>query len=343
MGKAVTMKDIAQALDLSTVSVSNALTGKTGVSPAVRGAVMRKAQEMGYVYTARKEGSAPSLQPLPAQLSMVGVLVADRFFGNGSYYTDVYAALSAKLSKCSMISVLEVLPPDAEEALRPPAFLQNNNVEAFIILGQLSGAYIASFCDTAMPYVCLDFYDTESTVDAIVCDSMYGSYLLTNYLIKQGHRDIGFVGNMKATSSIMDRYLGYHSAIVRNNLVTRAECIVMDRETNADSKMFDEFKLPDVLPQAFVCNCDDAALRLVRQLSHMGVKVPDDISVVGYDDHITASLCDPPLTTFKIDKNALVAAAVEALRDKIADHDLHMRRKIIGGEIVYRQSVKRRE
>lgn len=357
MSKSVTMKDIALSMGLSTVSVSKALSGKEGVSDAVRDAVVRKAQEMGYTYIAHHQweallaSSGKSASPSAIAYSggmdepeiKIGVLVADRFLGGDSYYANLYALLSVQCAKCNIQALLEVLKSDDESALHLPQFLANSKekeIKAFIVLGQLSSDYIKALRQSAVPYIFLDFYDARDTSDAIVCDSMYGAYLLTDYLIKQGHRDIGFLGNMKATSSIMDRYLGYHSAILRNNLVTRADCIVMDRYDTASSTIFDSFALPQALPTAFVCNCDDAALQLVRQLQRMGISVPDDVSVTGYDNHITATICDPPLTTFNVDKSALAECAVAAIKEKIANPHETLCRKIIGGEIVYRKSVK---
>lgn len=344
MGKSVTMRDVAAALGISTVSVSNALSGKTGVSSDMRGKIEEKAREMGYVYGTRMAGAniSPSLFASPTALK-IAVLTANRFLSGESYYASLYAMLSMECAKNNMIASLEVLLAADEDACKMPAFLSDKSLAAFIVLGQLSHPYIEALRAADKPYIFLDFYDTQETSDAIVCDSMYGSYLLTNYLIKMGHRDIGFVGNIKATTSIMDRYLGYHCAIIRNNLAPRAECIITDRGNEAASEIFDSFALPQTLPTAFVCNCDDTALRLVRQLTRMSIKVPDDVSVAGYDDHITAAVCDPPLTTFAVDKGALVREGVEAIKEKIAHPASAICRKIVGGSIVYRQSVKKRE
>lgn len=344
MGKSVTMRDVAAALGISTVSVSNALSGKQGVSSSVRDEIALKAREMGYVYEPRMAaGAVPSSPSLAAAAPLeckIAVLAADRFLDGDSYYATLYAMLSMECAKSNMITSLEVLPAADEDALKLPAFLQDKWLTAFIVLGQLSHPYIKALRDSDKPYIFLDFYDTQDTSDAIVCDSMYGSYLLTDYLIKMGHRDIGFLGNVKATPSIMDRYLGFHCVIIRNNLVTRAECIVMDRDNSSASRIFDTFSLPKKLPTAFVCNCDDSALRLVRQLSRMSIKVSDDVSVVGYDNHITATICDPPLTTFAVDRCALVKDAVKAIKEKIANPAVTVCRKIVGGQVVYRQSVK---
>lgn len=341
MSKSVTMQDIGEALGISTVSVSKALSGKDGVSSDVRERIEKKAIEMGYVYASRASSATSGIGGNEGRVrGFVGVLVADRFFSAASYYADVYASLSTELSKEGILSTLEVLSAESEDCLIPPAFLTNRQVIAFVALGQFSQQYVNSLKSSSVPYVLLDFYDVEGGNDSIVCDSMYGSYLLTDYLIKQGHKDIGFIGNIKATSSIMDRYLGYHCAIIRNNLVTRAECLVMDRDATLTSRMYKSFRLPEKLPDAFVCNCDDTALVLVRQLNSMGIKVPDDISVVGYDDHVSSTICDPPLTTFKVDKKALSNACVLALKEKIIHPATHIRQKITGGEIIYRESVK---
>lgn len=329
MAKNVTMRDIAVALGMSAVSVSKALSGRDGVSDEAREKIIRAAESMGYRYK-------PALG-LSERMRSVGVLVSERFIGDRSFYSDMYAKVAISLGKIGCASTLEILSDESEKSLALPMFIESKSVDAFIALGQLGRPYIEELSRSAMPFIFLDFYDDDLDVDSIISDSMYGSYMLTSYLIKNGCRDIGFVGSLLATSSILDRYLGYHMAIVKNSLETRRECMIDDRDSGG---IFEEIALPDALPDAFVCNCDDTAARLVRQLSALGVKVPDDISIVGFDDHLSAIDCVPKLTTFRVDTSAMATAAVEAIQQKIALPRSRVRCKIIGGEIVERDSVK---
>ena len=104
--------------------------------------------------------------------------------------------------------------------------------------------------------------------------------------------------------------------------------------------MTDEFKLPEDMPDAFVCNCDETAYHLVKFLQKKGLRIPEDASVVGFDDYIFATFCDPKLTTFSVDMREMSRAAVGLMEEKIKNPNTDRIRRVISGEIIIRDSVK---
>ena len=117
---------------------------------------------------------------------------------------------------------------------------------------------------------------------------------MTEHLISTGRRNIGFVGSVLSTSSIMDRYLGYVKAMLRAGLPIRDDWRLEDRD---DQGKFMPFSLPHEMPDAFVCNCDAVAYNLVETLKRNGYRVPQDVAVTGYDDYRYSTLCSPQLTS----------------------------------------------
>ena len=328
--KKVTMSDIAKEMGLSTVSVSKALSGKEGVSQEVREQIKRKAEEMGYRYNSiaqnMKEGVSYN----------IGVVVPERFFAENSFYSDLYQKVVKESNKQGYSCILEIISREDEKQDKLPNMVTFSKVDGLIILGQMKKKYIEKLLDVGMPYIFLDFYDEHNTVDSVVSDSVHGSYLLTNHLIKMGHTKIGFVGDIHATSSILDRYVGYYKAMVQNRLDVREEWVISDRNEDGD---YISMYNGETLPTAFVCNCDEAAYHFINELKEAGYHVPEDISVVGFDDFIFARLCDPMLTTFKIDLELMSEVAVSAIVKKVHDENYRIGRKVIGGEVVYRNSV----
>lgn len=324
------MSDIAKEMGISTVSVSKALSGKEGVSQEVREQIKKKAEEMGYRYNSiaqnMKEGVSYN----------IGVLVPERFFADNSFYSDLYQKVVKEFGKQNYSCILEILSRDDEKQGKLPNMVTFNKVDGLIILGQLKSKYIDKLLDVGIPYIFMDFYDEHNAVDSVVGDSVHGSYLLTNYLIKMGHTKIGFVGNVYATSSILDRYVGYYKALVQNCLEYRKEWVISDRDEEGN---YIHMCHGDDMPTAFVCNCDETAYHFVAELREEGYRVPEDVSVVGFDDFIYARLCDPMLTTFKIDLELMSEEAVSAIIKKIHDETYRIGRKVIGGEVVFRDSV----
>ena len=95
------------------------------------------------------------------------------------------------------------------------------------------------------------------------------------------------------------------------------------------------------MPTAFVCNCDETAYKLVNQLKNAGYSVPEDISVVGYDNHIYSTICNPRLTTLDVNSRVMSTEAVDIILHKIRDVNYRRGRTLVTGKLVRRESVKK--
>jgi len=333
MKKSVKMSDIAQKLSVSNVTISKALADKDGVSDELRTKIKQLASEMGYNYNS----TAKSLKD--GHTYNIGIVVPERFLGKTmSFYWVLYQNISKELLKRDYYGIFEILKLEDEENMALPKMIQDQKIDGIIILGQAKRSYVKAIKETDTPMICMDFYENILDVDTIVTDNFYGTYLLTDYLIENGHRDIGFVGNIKATSSIQDRYLGYFKALIENDIPYNSEWTISDR---LNSGTYIEITLPDKMPTAFVCNCDEAAYRLIKTLQQSGFLVPDDISVVGFDNYLISEICDPPITTIEVDMKAMAQTGVEMIVQRINHIHYKIGRRLISGKIVIKNSVKK--
>ena len=257
MAKAVRMADIAQRLGISTVSVSKGLAGKEGVSAEMRAKIVATAEEMGYQPPARTNAHPGG--------ESIGILVADRFFNENAFYSNLYRAVLKAATEQDISVLMEIVLPQAEKSCNMPTFLVNRKVDGLIFMGEISRRYLATAVQTGVPFMLLDFYDDAIAADCVLSDNTSGSYTMTEHLISTGRRNIGFVGSVLSTSSIMDRYLGYVNAMLRAGLPIRDDWRLEDRD---DQGKFMPFSLPHEMPDAFVCNCDAVAYNLeASQLS----------------------------------------------------------------------------
>ncbi|MGN1020495.1 MAG: LacI family DNA-binding transcriptional regulator [Aristaeellaceae bacterium] len=334
MKKSVTMREIGAALGVSTVTISKALSGKDGVSDAVREKIIRTAQQMGYHYVP-PAGAAEDQSKLN---TIVGILTPDRFFSSASFYASLYKELLKQMVETGMLGVLEIVTTAQEDALAAPMIVTDHRVSALILMGQFDQSYVEMIMEAGLPTVLLDFYCDGPDVDAIVSDSLSGCYQLTRHLIDRGHRDIGFVGSVQCTTSIMERYSGYMRAMIFEGLPLRPEWLIADR--GADLKYLPAFDLPQTLPTAFVCENDEIAMQLIAQLERRGVRVPEDVSVTGFDNFIFATLSATPLTTYSVDQVRMAQVAVHRLLRRIKEGPEGPLRTIVGGWIVERASTR---
>ena len=331
MKQTVRMKDIAARLQISCVTVSKALAGKDGVGPELRDRILALADEMGY----RVNTLARSMKD--GQSYNVGVLVPERFLeGKSPLYLMMFGLLQQQLEMRSYYGLLLVLKRGEEKAgVLPRAFLENR-VDAFILLGQVDPSYLEVLMETRAPLVCLDFYDEHAELDAVIADNYFGAYQMVCHLIRLGHRRIAFVGNIHSTSSIQDRYLGCLRALLEHRLELAA--VLSDRD--AEGRLTTP-ELPAALPDAFVCNCDQVARTVMSSLAARGVRVPDDVSVTGFDNDAFATL-SPGLTTMETHIDEMAAHAVRMVCERIVDPQRRHGRLLVPGSLIFRDSVRSR-
>jgi len=327
------MQDIADKIGVSKVTVSKALNIKDGVSDDLKKTIKALADELGYRYNA-------SAQAMKSGMSFnIGVIIAEKFTGDyTSFYLTVHQHLSRALEIYRYSSILHILSDEDEQHLVLPRSYFDRKVDAYIVLGQISKAYVALLNESEVPAIFLDFYDDHTEVDSINTDNFYGSYVLTNYLIKNNHKAIAFVGSIHSTSSIQDRYLGYYKSLLEHKMPVNQSYIIEDRDSKGN---LIPIKLPEQMPTAFVCSCDRVAYHLIEQLQDQGYHIPYDISVVGFDNDIYSSLSKPQITTVDVNIDEMTTKAADIIVDKIEQPERSYGRILVKGSIVYRDSVKR--
>ena len=191
--KNVKMKDIATAIGVSTVTVSKALANKEGVSDELRQKIKDKASELGYVYNPIPKSM------LDGKVNNIGILVSKKFLVRGyDVYFQIYETIVEKLTEFGYYGLLEVLTKQAEFDCETPRVVRESKVDGIILLGQISFPYIQMIAASGIPFVLLDFYGSYEGMTSVVADNFYASYMLTSYLVKNGHRQIGFVGDRKS-------------------------------------------------------------------------------------------------------------------------------------------------
>ena len=302
--KSVSMQDLADKLGISKVTVSKALNGKDGGGEELKEKIFALARESGYVlpdYGKRKS-------------KKVGIIMSPRFSSGdeGKFYMAMYERIIYELQRASCSSIM-ISPTTATLPSDMNTIQTRGLFDGLIFLGILDKGVREQIAQIDLPKVYVDIYDQTHKSDSVITENIYSSYELTNYLIQQGHTDIGVVGTVGSTTSISDR---------------------------SDEGIAIPLLLPEKLPTAFVCNCDATAFKLVQALKERGICVPEDVSVTGFDDSIYAQLCSPSLTTVAVDTDAIARLAAK----RMIKHMNEPQKKSgevyrIPGKIIYRDSV----
>jgi len=325
MGQDVRQADIAKKLGVSIVSVSRALSGKEGVGEGLRDSILSVACDMGYVAKEQKNAKE--------NMSAVGVLIAEHYLRfEHSFFLALNLHLTQALSDLGVLSYLKVVQSHcADDGMDIP-----DNVSGLVVVGKLPEDCLKFLEETTLPLVYLDFYAPDSRAVSVLADGYLGGWDITRHLLKCGHRNIGYLGSIDSDYNAQDRYYGYCKALAEEGLAPQAQWVIPNR---AREGFFENYILPKPLPSAFVCDCDQSAYQFTRDLVRQGYRVPDDVSVTGFYNHVFSTLITPALTTYAIDKAQMGRKAAEAITMLLKGESM-ARRITVSGGLVLRDSVK---
>lgn len=332
MNRNVTMKDIAEKLGISIVSVSKALTGKQGVSEELRDKIKKEADRMGYRYNvgarALKEGKNYN----------VGVIIRSCYLDDTSnaFYLQIYQSVARRLTHYDYATMLELVEPEMQKRVQLPEIVESKRLDGLLIVGELQEAYLEDLKKVGLPMVYLDFYDKKMEIDSVSMDNVCAEYGLTEYLIHKGHRDIAFVGSIDATTSIMDRYVGYRRALHAYGIAYNPDYLIPDRDAQGQ---YMEPVFPDRMPTAFVCNNDEVAARVIDKLRSRNYRVPEDIMVTGFDNYPFVRPSGVGITTVAVDMDTLAKGGVDLLMERLNGQRGMFLRRVVSGKIVLREST----
>ena len=334
MQKRVRMVDIAEKMGVSTFTVSKALSGKEGVSEELRAEVRRVAEQMGY------QAKNKSRQETVSKSMKFGILTRSRYIEQGqSFYWSLYERMLFHLNAGGNIGILEFVSTEEEETLRLPKFMQTELINGLVLMGKFSKAYRNMLTAAKIPFVCLDMFDADCDQFTVISDGYYGMYFVTRHLLQMGHRDIVFLGRLGATYSITDRYFGFCKAMQEAGISVTPEMVLSDRDENDTVRV--SLEQLHHMPTAFACNCDISAYYLMQTLQARGYRIPEDISIVGFDNYILSEMTTPKLTTYAVDLDKMAMASIEQLQQRLEQPSRPCEQRIISGHFIPRNSVRK--
>lgn len=338
MAKDVKLADIAKIVGVSTVTVSKALSGQKGVSEKMRKKIEELADEMGYV--------RPSSVKTDDNKTgyMIVTIVAERYLEEGqSFYWQIYQEIMQRAIGRNSFNMLEVIYYEDEKKGVLPQSVLRNKADGVIILGSFKKSYVEFLVkELKLPYVFLDTSYADSHCDAVVSNNVLGGYVMTKYLYELGHKNIAFVGTLLSTESIDERYLGYVRASLEYGVSINEGFVLDDRDRETGKVDLDKYpKWPKKMPTAFFCNCDYTASILIKKLGEMGYRVPEDISVVGFDNYLTEKIEGVNITSYEINTKAMAKRAVHIIEHKIRNVNYSTGLFSLGGKFVEGNTAKR--
>ncbi len=335
------LRDVAQAAGVSLGTASRALNNKANVLPATRSLVLKAAADVGYKLQIRVPTTVAS------KINTVGAVIKrdpGEFPRIDPFNYMVLCGIEDECERLGLNLMYASLPVNEfSHALTWTSLFENSEVDGLIIVGVVfSDPEIIRHIPQRTPLVVVDALANGLDCDTIITHNFQGAYTAVKYLIERGHRAIGLIGSTTQQAEhpgISERRLGYLKALADYGIT---ESYVEESLLQAQSAREATARLIERAPQItaiFACN-DDIAQSAIDELEAHGRRVPDDISVIGFDDAAFAPQTDPPLTTMRVETRLMGAMAVRQLYDRAADLDRPPITTLIGATLIERGSVK---
>lgn len=322
-----TVTTLAKMANVSRATVSRVLNNNQAVDPEVRTRVLEAVRNTGYQHT-------PRLRP-PERLSRICV-VSDEFnpFLEGSYLETFLRSISEETDhlniRCEFVGRDKIADQEY--------FTQSlHNSDGILMLGMDSPELLAQVMSFNKPTVIVNGCDPKMQVSSVAPDSELGMFMLGEYLIEQGHTNACII-NAHIKHTMWQRTCGFQRAFAMHGLEFNEEKQVIDlckvaHLVDPSGKLLHQIRsrmagvdfglqhVADFLITnhyfdditAVACVCDASAICLIKAFNRHGIRVPEDISVTGFDDIVLSSLISPPLTTIHIDFHQMTSIALNML------------------------------
>lgn len=296
--KKVTQGKIAEILGISRNTVSKALNNDSSVSEQLRQTIRNTAIELGYKKLVVIDEKGGVYKQNVALVSIGNVLV-------DSFWNTFIVGFEKKLRMLRYNMTLSILDEEEAQNLVMPNNLSSSYVAGVVFIGVCTKEFAEKMLSLGIPTVFIDtFWDVDVNnlyADTIMVDNYHSVYKITEHLIQNGHKKIGFSGDIYTCKSYYERWLGFKQALADNNLeYDESVCTIgkniLGQYTDGVT-LYNKFKSLEEKPTAMVCCNDGCAIQFMIHLKDDNYNIPEDIAVAGFDNLREASYFYPSLTT----------------------------------------------
>lgn len=308
--KKISMQDIADRLQISKNAVSLALSGKPGVSEETRELVIALAKKLNYGNNTQQRTNGSNKNIL--------ILIPEYIRNDSIFYNDIYWSIDYRIAQKGYVAVITTVTETMQQKNLLPTVCVEMEFIGCLLVGIVNRDYLRFLCNQNFRLISVDQNYYGIDCKNVGTNNIDGAYRLTKQVLAFGHRKIGFVGSYGVTSSIYERWCGFQLAMQEAGLFCphefsiTADSPICSLMSDAD-ELYTLLQKCRELPTAFVCGGDRIAIALISALKQMGYQVPEQISVVGFDDIEMSQYVHPALTTMHVRRKEMGSLAVDLL------------------------------
>lgn len=332
-----TIKDVAKKAGVSIATVSFVINNSKQISASTRNRVLKAIKLLNY----HPSSSARDLAT--GKTGNLGfILTDDHFLRTEPFYTRIFLGTEFEARVEGYYVLLSTIKRDFNDSDNLPRFVVNRNVDGIIVAGKVPDCFINKLCSYNLPTVFVDYIPPKNNCPQVLIDNIQGALMATNHLISLGHKNIAFIGGGPGHPSWVDRLEGYKQALesagisVRNNLIiSNDDYQGRQNGYNSAKKLFSK---KNNITAVFAAN-DAMAIGVMNYLTENGYKIPNDVSIIGFDDIEADLMLNPTLSTIRVPKLELGSEALKLLVNSIKSKKTFSKKILIPVELIKREST----
>lgn len=336
MSKKVTMQDIANTLGISVNAVSLALNDKEGVSHTLRIEILETAIKMQYPI--KKLNTKATLKN-----KTIVVMIEHQKKNDTHYYLRILDSIRHQAAIFKYRIVVEYY--DITNLIIPK-HISEHHTAGVIILGKIKEEMLTLLKSYIHEIICVNHSIPHLPIDTIVTNNFLGGYIACQYLINQGHTEIGFVGEINLSKNFKQRFQGYRQCMIHHFQLEDHMPLCLTKEIEDAVLQNDYSYIQKILlshhemPEAFVCVNDRNAAVVIKALQSNGYQIPKDIKVVGFDNTEISENMKPTLTSLEVRGEIIAKKTIRRMHEMIRDETIP-ETIMLTPQIIERQSTKR--
>ena len=335
---AVRAKDIAKKLGVSEATVSLVLNNKPGVGDKTREMVMKEIEGMGYESNIKIKPAASSKNIRFILFKSHGLVVGDTPF-----FSRLIESIEGQARDNGFNIVISYLNRDMLSEDYISQLSQDENMAGIMLLAtEMSREDVIAFSEVNLPVLVLDNSFEDMDIDCVQIDNVQGVKNAVRHLVQCGHEEIGYLRSSAEINNFEQRYMGFISSLAECGLEFSPERVICIEPTiegaYRDMKAYlDSGRKP---PKALFADNDILAVGASRALKEAGYSLPQDVSVVGFDDMPYCTMMRPQLTTVRVNNAGMGGVAIRRLSDAISNKADETVKILLRTELIVRKSVK---
>ncbi|MBN1838234.1 MAG: LacI family DNA-binding transcriptional regulator [Spirochaetales bacterium] len=335
----VRIKDIAGRANVSIATVSLVLNGKPGVSSPTRQKILKIAREL-------RDEQPGTMYGRKVPKGTIKFLKIGRHGHTVNRDHDVFIADYVEgLSREAQASGynLEIIPFITERVDTIVESMRKAHGIGLVVLAtELSYQNLLAFAELDCPVIVIDSYYEFVDLDFVDMDNADSVFQIVSNLVQNGHRDIGFLRSPIEVQNFRLREAAFVASLSHYG-IPRQDRFIFSVDSTFDGAYHDTLALLEnqtELPTALFASNDIMAYGCIKALKERGLRIPQDISIIGFDDLPMSAMMDPPLTTMLVNKRRIGETAMKLMISRLeTDPQMPAMKVLIGGELVIRQSV----